>query len=72
MRVGYFTKVQMSSLGSEKVKIITRKAIPMADDIYVVPVTFKDGGLTYHVIVYVQRTADSFAVIKVSDIYPYS
>ena len=72
MRLAYFTKVQTSSLGSEKVKVITQKAIPMADNIYVVPVTFRDGELTHHVIVYVQKTADSFSVIKVSDIYPYS
>ena len=73
--VDYFTKFGIYTPG-EKMPMILGPKIAMADDRYVIPVTFKwpskDREDDIHLVVYVKKENGAFLIYKVSDIYPYS
>ena len=74
--VSYFAKANTFNAIWTNPEIIVGKAISMAGDMFVVPVTFKlrweDYREDYHVVVYVLKESGIFRIVKVSDIYSYS
>ena len=51
--------------------IVVKDVLKMADDVFVVPVTFKGEGLERAVIAYVKKVDSGFKIASVSDVYPY-
>ena len=51
--------------------IVVKDVLKMADDVFVVPVTFKGEGLERAVIAYVKKVDSVFKIASVSDAYPY-
>ena len=51
--------------------IVVKDVLKMADDVFVVPVTFKGEGLERAVIAYVKKVDSGFKIASVSDAYPY-
>ena len=75
--ISYFAKANTyGSAGWGNPKVVVDKAVPMLDDVFIVPVTFKlsyeDYRKDYYVVVYVGKEDGLLRIIKVSDIYPYS
>ena len=78
--VSYFARANTFNAIWTNPKVIVAESIPMAEDVFVIPVTFelnykfrdKIWRDTYHVIVFVKKEHDAFCIIKVDDIYPYS
>ena len=75
--VSYFAKANTyGSVGWVHPKIVVGESVPMAGDMYIVPVTFElryeDYHEDYHVVVFVMKEKGIFHIIKVTDIYPYS
>ena len=50
--------------------IVVKDVLKMADDVFVVPVTFKGEGLERAVIAYVKKVDSVFKIASVSDAYP--
>ena len=78
--VSYFARANTFNAIWTNPKVIVAESISMAEDVFVIPVTFelnykfrdKIWRDTYHVIVFVKKEHDAFYIIKVDDIYPYS
>ncbi len=51
--------------------IVVKDVLKMADNVFVVPVTFKGEGLERAVIAYVKKVDSGFKIASVSDVYPY-
>lgn len=73
--LGYFLKLG-TDIDWKRMTMIVGERIMMANDRYVIPVTFK-GSLEDHMediilVVYVKRENNVLLIYKVSDIYPYS
>ena len=51
--------------------IVVKDVLKMADDVFVVPVTFKGEDFERTVIAYVKKVDSGFKIASVSDVYPY-
>ncbi|MCL1939941.1 MAG: hypothetical protein FWG04_04705 [Desulfovibrionaceae bacterium] len=73
--LAYFTKFGVD-IAWEKMPMTLGRQIAMADDRYVIPVSFKwpseDREDDIHLVVYVKKENGKSLIYKVSDIYPYS
>lgn len=68
----YVTRANTWTAAWNNVKTVVAKAIPMASDIFVVPVTFHTKWGKYHVVVFVAKENGQLRITKITDIYPYS
>lgn len=69
--VNYFTQMGSQCSGLENASVHVGDALPMADNVFVVPVTVKKEKLKNIVIVYVQKEGEKFKISSISDIYSY-
>ena len=77
--VSYFAKANTCNAIWNNPTVVVGKAIPMAGNTFVLPVTFNlnfefRGELcheTYYVVVFVEKENKNFYITKVVDIYPY-
>lgn len=69
--VNYFTQMGSQSSGFENADVHVGDVLPMADDAFVVPATFKKESLEKSVVVYVHKEGGKFRISSISDAYPY-
>ena len=67
----YFIQHGSSTMAFKDCRIVVKDVLKMADDVFVVPVTFKGEGLERAVIAYVKKVDSGFKIASVSDAYPY-
>ena len=67
----YFIQFGSSTSVFKECHIVVKDVLKMADDVFVVPVTFKGEGLERAVIAYVKKVDSGFKIASVSDVYPY-
>ena len=67
----YFIQFGSSTTVFKECRIVVMGALRMADDVFVVPVTFKGEKFESTVIAYVKKVDSVFKIASVSDAYPY-